>query len=89
LTPPSHNFPSGINKLFHCFGKSACFLLLRDQGDLRLPLNQKKKEETKDQLFNDNHLQKQNSQTTDYNSKFFFSHMASKDTINDLLPLPS
>jgi hypothetical protein len=49
----------------------------------------KKKKETKDQLFNDNHLQKQNSQTTDYNSKFFFSHMASKDTINDLLPLPS
>lgn len=33
------SFPSGVKNLFHCLGKRACFLLLRDQGDLRLTLN--------------------------------------------------
>ena len=42
LTPPSISLPSGVNKIFHCLARSACFLLLRDHGDLRVPLKKKK-----------------------------------------------
>lgn len=31
------SFPSAVNKFFHCLGRRACFLLLWDQGDFRLP----------------------------------------------------
>lgn len=37
LAPPSLSLPSGVKNLFHCLGRRACFLLLRDQGDLRVP----------------------------------------------------